>query len=511
MNSTYYLGIYAVYVSLGAILVRLLTNRYKRGLQDIPGPGLARYSRLWKLYSVWKGNQHHVEIDLHRKYGSLVRIGPNHISVGDPSAIPIIYGLNKGFNKTSFYPIQSLTWRRQPQMNLFSTRDVSYHRVQRRNIANAYSLSSLLETESAIDSCTSIFMTQMSKFADKKTPVDLGNWLQYYAFDVVGEVTFSKKLGFLEEGRDVDNIMESIHGNLVYASLCGQIPELHNLLLGNPLVLHLLPGLESWNQVLQFTLKAINPDSPFKEDGENHEDPESGKDMLSRWMAVHRNDPERFSTRDAIVHLSANVFAGSDTTAIALRAILYLLMRNTATMTKVVTEIDTAVSENRVSNPISYRESTTQLPYLGAVIKEALRLHPSIGMIMEREVPEAGATICGKHIPGGTTVGMNAWVVNRSENTFHDPDEFLPERWLESSPEQLKSMEQSILTFGAGSRSCIGKHISFLEMYKVIPQLLREFEIKLHDEKKWKTRNIWFVQQREMICDFVKRSELLEH
>ncbi|CAG8128118.1 unnamed protein product [Penicillium salamii] len=99
MNAVYYLNVYTVYVLLGAIFVRVLANRYKRGLRDIPGPALARYSRLWKLYSVWKGDHHHVEIDLHRKHGSLVRIGPNHISVSDPAAIPIIYGLNKGFTK----------------------------------------------------------------------------------------------------------------------------------------------------------------------------------------------------------------------------------------------------------------------------------------------------------------------------------------------------------------------------------------------------------------------------
>lgn len=81
------------------IAIRLLSNRYKHGLRDIPGPFVAKYSRLWKLYSVWKGNHQDIAIDLHHKYGSLVRIGPKHISVGHPDAIPVIYGLNKGFTK----------------------------------------------------------------------------------------------------------------------------------------------------------------------------------------------------------------------------------------------------------------------------------------------------------------------------------------------------------------------------------------------------------------------------
>lgn len=90
---------YVVCILLAAVALHLLRNRFKRGLRDIPGPTAAKYTRLWKLHSVWKGDHHNTAIDLHRKYGSLVRIGPKHVSVGDPDAIPVIYGLNKGFTK----------------------------------------------------------------------------------------------------------------------------------------------------------------------------------------------------------------------------------------------------------------------------------------------------------------------------------------------------------------------------------------------------------------------------
>jgi len=393
-------------------------------------------------------------------------------------------------------------------MNLFSTRDEMFHREQKRPVANAYSMTSLLELEASIDSCTQIFLSQLRKSADQKAPVDLGEWLQYYAFDVVGEITFAKKLGFLEEGRDIDGMIEAIQGMLAYASVCGQIPELHPLLLGNPLFPILMPSMESWNMVLQFTLKAINSRSSLQRDGElDDAEKGQGKDMLSRWMAIHHSDPEKLSTRDVIVHLSTNVFAGSDTTAIALRAVFYFLMRHPAVMAKVQTELDNAASGQKLSDPVSYRESITHLPYLGAVLKEAMRLHPSVGLILEREVPKGGMSISGKHIPGGTIVGINAWVLHRNSEIFPDPDSFIPERWLESSPEALKEMEKSFFTFGAGSRTCIGKNISLIEMHKIIPQLLRDFEIRLHSpEKNWKTRNAWFVQQEGLVCDLVKRT-----
>lgn len=100
-------------------------------------------------------------------------------------------------------------------MNLFSTRDELYHRGQKRPVANAYSMTSLLAKEDAVDSCTQMFMEKLGSFADQRKSLDLGAWLQYYAFDVVGEFSFAKKLGFLEKGEDVDGMMEAIEGMLV--------------------------------------------------------------------------------------------------------------------------------------------------------------------------------------------------------------------------------------------------------------------------------------------------------
>lgn len=96
-------------------------------------------------------------------------------------------------------------------MNLFSTRDPEYHRVEKRKIGHAYSLPSLLQSEAAIDSCLDLFMSRLSSLA-AAGPVDLGAWLQYFAFDVVGEITFAQKLGFLEQGKDVDGMMKAIEG-----------------------------------------------------------------------------------------------------------------------------------------------------------------------------------------------------------------------------------------------------------------------------------------------------------
>lgn len=120
-----------------------------------------------------------------------------------------------------------------------------------------------------------------------------------------------------------------------------------------------------------------------------------------------------------------------------------------------------------------------------------MRLHPSTGLIMERHVPSEGAVICGKNIPAGTVVGINARVVHRNPEVFEDPDSFTPERWLDSSPEKLKEMDEIFLVFGSGARTCLGKYIFLTEIHKMIPELPRKFKLKLHSpEKEWKTKNV---------------------
>lgn len=112
--------------------------------------------------------------------------------------------------------------------------------------------------EPAVDSCIRLFMARLSTLVDQGIPIDLGEWLGFYSFDVIGELTFSKKMGFPEQGKDVDSMIRSIEGMLNYNARCGQVPGMHKYLLGNPLFPILIPSMETWNMVVVFTLKAMS-------------------------------------------------------------------------------------------------------------------------------------------------------------------------------------------------------------------------------------------------------------
>jgi len=210
-------------------------------------------------------------------------------------------------------------------------------------------------------------------------------------------------------------------------------------------------------------------------------------DLLSKFLAAREARPE-FMTDTLVQTMAVSMaFAGSETTAISLSAVFYFLLKNPAALAALRAEIDAAAREGRFSDYdtglVTWHESQT-LPYLDACVKEAFRLHPAPGLPMERVVPAGGLEIAGQSVKGGTIVGCSAWVIHRNREIFgEDVEAFRPERWLvqegkgEGEEQRVKVMNGSMMQFGMGSRTCIGKNISLLEIYKLVPSMLRRFEV----------------------------------
>lgn len=99
-----YSSVYLVLVTVGLLLLSSIARSYYR-LSHIPGPLLAKFTDLWRLLRVKRGDSHDTFVALHEQYGDIVRIGPNCVSVSKPDAIPMIYGIQKGFVKSDFYTV----------------------------------------------------------------------------------------------------------------------------------------------------------------------------------------------------------------------------------------------------------------------------------------------------------------------------------------------------------------------------------------------------------------------
>lgn len=122
--------------------------------------------------------------------------------------------------------------------NIFSTQDAAYHKQMKNIFGPAYAFAALRQMEPLIDECTTMFMDAMRELAGE--PVDFGEWVQWYAFDVIGAITFCKTFGFMESRKDSRGIIRGIEAGLVYTTVIGQVPELHQWLLGNAQLIDLL-------------------------------------------------------------------------------------------------------------------------------------------------------------------------------------------------------------------------------------------------------------------------------
>lgn len=211
-------------------------------------------------------------------------------------------------------------------------------------------------------------------------------------------------------------------------------------------------------------------------------------DLITQLLKAQRARPESFTYTHIVTTANSLTTAGSDTTAITLAAVFYNLLKNPLTYKKVNEELDDAAKSGLIPESrtdIVPWAAAQKLPYLDACIKETFRTHAAVAFNLERIVPPQGAVISGKFIPGGTVVGCNAWVIHKRREVFGDDvDTFRPERWfidpLKDQVEEkarVDKMSSTLFHFGAGSRSCIGRHITVLELYKLVPSFLRRFDV----------------------------------
>ncbi|KAG9519726.1 cytochrome P450, partial [Aureobasidium melanogenum] len=475
-------------LTVGYALSWIVYTRFFHPLKHIPGPFWASISRLWMVYRIRRGDMEIVQRRLHAQYGPLVRIAPDEAACADPDAIRQIYRTQAPLKKTHFYHCWGTNnFSKYP--DLFVDTNEKSHSNRRRIVNNVYSMSTILTLEPYIDDCSTILMQRLDEFAASETVMNLGQWLHWYAFDVIGELFFGKAFGFMADGRDYQSYIESLDT---------LVPMLCQAAVASSAGQRLILGTAAINPATRkagAALKHIENAACQSVDSRIEEGKTGRQDLLGYLLDIMRSKGEKvdFGVGDVKLQAYSAFLAGADTTAIGLRAVFYYLLKHPDIMEELRTELDTASKEGRLSNPPRFAEAS-KLPFLTSTIKEAMRLHPSVGLTMPRIVGDAGLEVAGTMIPQGWKVGMNAAVIGRSKAVYGaDADEFRPRRWLESGGETL---DRYNLVFGGGTRTCIGKNISLSEIHKVVPLIIQRYDIKLkYPERLWVTKNAWFNKQ----------------
>ena len=205
-------------------------------------------------------------------------------------------------------------------------------------------------------------------------------------------------------------------------------------------------------------------------------------DMLAYFIAAREKYPD-IMTKDQITATGV-VNVGAFSVPKALETTVRYLVENPDAQEKLLAEL----KEAGIQSPISFKQTQT-LPYLHGLVREGIRLHFNLGSPLGRDVPAEGLVLpSGVRIPGGVEIGIKPHVLACREDVVGArPLEFRPERWMRAAGESQEQyderkamMDRSDMSFGYGPRSCIGKNIAMLVIYKVIADLVWTFKVSPH-------------------------------
>jgi cytochrome P450 len=160
------------------------------------------------------------------------------------------------------------------------------------------------------------------------------------------------------------------------------------------------------------------------------------------------------------------------------------LLRDPKTLTKARKELCKAIGKDEIIE----ESHISKLPFLQAVVKETLRLHPPAPLLLPHKCDE-NVNISGFNVPKNAQVFVNVWAMRRDPTIWENPNLFMPERFLECDI-NYKGVNFELIPFGVGKRICPGLSLAHRTMHLIVASLLRNFEWTLADGLKPEDMNM---------------------
>ncbi|PNP56001.1 hypothetical protein THARTR1_03938 [Trichoderma harzianum] len=416
-------------------------NLYFHPLRRFPGPKLAAISRFPYSHLLISGKGHRDVLDLHLKYGPIVRIAPGFLSFSHPDAMNDIRGHRKaGQPEHRKDPI-----RQEVHIQNIIGANRADHTRFRRSLANGFSHQAMLDQEPIISEYVNELMKSLEEHSANGTQqIDMVRWFNYATFDIIGDLSFGESFGCLQSSTYdpwVQLIFNSVK-NLVY--------------IGALKHLQIVP-----RRLLKFILPYAMPKGLSTKHAENQRlsamkvrkrlDTGSNRPDFMTSMTTKRNG-ESLTFEELTSNAAILIIAGSETTATALSAAAYYLGLFPEAQAKLAQEVRTTFNS---AEDITIT-SVQHLTYMLAVLDEAMRMYPPAASGLPRLTAEGGATIAGEYVPQDTIVDVWQWPLFHNPNYWTQPDDFIPERWL-GDPKFANDRRECFQPFSTGPRNCIGK------------------------------------------------------
>lgn len=350
------------------------------------------------------------------------------------------------------------------------------YRLQRKLIGPIYSMHSILKYEKAVDDVLVKVVAQLNGL--QSAQVNLKMWAHIVTVECLSAIVLSYSPGYLKAKNDFGS---SSHAYMNWRRKsvfglfpCAVIAESYSKTCGRWFarlwrVTFLTPPpfkpffTPVYAKITKRITAALRP-KPQK-DGRN--------DLIADLIRLHMDKPE-FNLMYLKRMAMTNFGAGHETTTSAVISAISMIASHPDVRDRVIAELRQKAGGHKT---IPYSEAA-DLPYMQAAIREAQRLYPVLGMSPSRKVPPGGLHVHGLVFPEGTRVGCNPVSLHRNPEIFgEDADAYKPERWLKDN--NTKDMERYNLSWGGGARTCPGRNLAQLILYKVLPTLFSEFDIEV--------------------------------
>ncbi|KAK2735172.1 hypothetical protein FQN55_002262 [Onygenales sp. PD_40] len=473
--SSVFIGTGVLFVTF--FIVRSFYRIYWHPLAKYPGPAYAACSSIPSaIISVLRKEPQWIQ-HLVKQYGNdtPIRILPNLLVFPQPSALKEIYWDPKCNTKTGLYGTGILG-----PPHLFTTLDGDEHRDLRKALAGSpWSIGSLKNHwETRFDDQVQLLVRKLIEKAQTGESFVLSDKVAEFAADIMTMVSFTSPFGFVENGRDERLILQNWREGLDMFGFVGRFKFFQTHIIK-------IPGLAA-----RILPKLTDPAGMGWLMGEADRQVSTREEQIKQGIAIGKPDfmqhcldarmhGKPLSAIQKRAHVTLLIQAGADTTGTALGSILRFLITGPEQLKKAQKEIKDADDAGLLSTPVKYEEVRQHLPYFVACIKEGLRLNPPATNLFGRVIGKEGKTVDRFFLPPGTEVTSHAYVVQRDPELYApDPDAFRPERWLVSE-EKANELDAVSFAFGIGPRVCLGKDIAIMEIYKLLPELIRRFEFQL--------------------------------
>ncbi|KAF2444589.1 putative P450 monooxygenase [Karstenula rhodostoma CBS 690.94] len=472
-------------IFLACISVKLwffttLLIKWKFPLTRVPGPTFARWSRFWLVKALFAGRFADELVDLHKKYGPIVRIGPRHVIISDADSIRRILAVDSSYTRGPWFDSLRLHMTRA---NVISERDPRRHSHMRSILGPGLSGHSIFDMESTIDEHVKGWIAMLQGTA-RSGSVDLSTSLPLLTVDLISHLCLGKSFDCSKSKTDRYGFIRAMRSGMIIQQYTSLFPELQSVLawlgklrLFRPLVYPTHKDNFGVGPAMQLIHGALQKKINASHNGDTK------ADMMTSFIA--RGLPTDQVESEMIIILAG----GTDTTSTAAQGVIFSILSDKTIYKRLRAEIDDFCYINKRSLKYPIQDAVARkMPYLQACIYEGLRRYPPLFQLRERVVSPMGDCIHGYEIPPGTFVGINGLATQLDTIYGHDPEVFRPERWLTKHTAHLKNMHRTLeLVFGYGSSRCLGVKMAYTELNKIIFELFAHFDLSFLDPlQPWK-------------------------